>query len=541
MAASTAHPLREGLCRPEAYPHPVTVPVRVIETHISLVFLTGEYVYKLKKPVNLGFVDYSTLEKRRHFCAEEVRLNRRLAAPLYLGVAAITGSERAPRVRIDGEAGGQNAGPAGEPTLEYAVRMREFPQSAQLDRMLEAGTLEPTHVDTMARQVAKFHARAAQARPGDGVGGVEQVRAAVLANFELTARFVPELIPADTFRRVREWSEARLAALEARIAARLADGFVRECHGDLHLQNAAWVDGELQLFDCIEFNPAFRFTDVMAEVAFTRMDLDARGRPELGARFLNLYLEHSGDYAGLALLPLYLSYRAWVRAKVAALTPVATGFDAATRTATVGARVALSDAYTRPPRPWLALMHGVTGSGKTHFSNRLVEGLGAVRIRSDAERKRLAGMGREHHAAAVGEGLYGAATTDATYQRLHQLAAQALEAGFPVVLDATYLKAARRQAAREVAERAGVPCLTVSCEASPEVLAERVTKRAALGVDLSDATLEVLEQQWRDGEPLVGPERATALVVDTRSQTADEVAQRVRDWLQGHAPAGGCP
>ncbi|MDH5527220.1 MAG: AAA family ATPase [Nitrospirota bacterium] len=520
MPDTTPHPLREGLARPAAYAHPVREPVRVLETHISLVFLTGEFAYKIKKPVDFGFLDYTSLAARRHCCEEEVRLNRRLAADLYLDVVPITGTPAAPIVAGDGE------------PIEYAVRMREFPQSAQMDRMLEAGLVTAGHVDRLADVLAAFHREATRARPEDGVGGEPQVRAAVMANFELTGRFVPKWIPSDRYARLKAWSEEALERLGGCIEQRLADGFVRECHGDAHLQNVVLLEDEPVLFDCIEFNRLFRFTDVMAEVAFTRMDLDARGRPDLGARLINRYLEDTGDYAGLVMLPLYLSYRAYVRAKVAALSP-----NAADQVATIRERVALSERYTRMRRPWLAIMHGVTGTGKTRYSTALVETFGAIRIRSDAERKRLAGIGRSAHPEAVDAGLYGPEQTAATYDRLHHLAGQALSAGFPVVLDATYLKQAQREAARQVAETLGVPFFILALHAPPRVLAARVTERQAAGQDLSDATTQVLDAQLHSVQDLSPAERERAVLLDTERDAPERLTAALGALLPEEAGA----
>jgi aminoglycoside phosphotransferase family enzyme/predicted kinase len=514
--------LVKALCDPAAYAHPVEAPVRVIETHISYVLLTGRYAYKLKKPVDFGFVDYTTLERRRHFCEEEVRLNKRLAPDLYLGVAAVTGDPAHPRMDGEGEA------------LEYAVRMREFPQEAQLDRVLARGVLEPDEVDEVAASLARFHAEAAVARPGDGYGGPDEVTGVVRGNFEATRAFVPEWIPADRFDHLSAWTDDFLARHRETIAGRLADGFVRECHGDAHLQNMALVDGRVEIFDCIEFNPTYRFTDTMAEIAFTRMDFDARGRPDLGWRVLNRYLEIGGDYAGLALLPLYLAYRAYVRAKVAALGP-----ETPERAEVIRRQVDLADAYTRPGRPALLIMHGVTASGKTSVSDALVEALGAVRIRSDVERKRLAGVPRRREPEAVGSGIYSADMTRATYERIHALAEDALKAGFTVILDATYLKAWQRQAAREAAERAGAPWWIVHCRAPRAELVYRIQSRAEQPGNVSDATVDVLSAQLKAAEPLAGEEATRVVLVDTDAADPSEVPDLVAAVLDAPAERQG--
>ncbi|MFQ5507746.1 MAG: AAA family ATPase [Leptospirillia bacterium] len=519
----TADILIEGLLGATAYPHPVQ-DIILRETHISWVLLTGPFVYKLKKPVDFGFLDYTTLERRRHFCEEEVRLNRRFAPDLYLGVVPVTGRPDAPHMDGDGT------------PIEYAVKMRQFDEAMQLDRVLARGELTGDHIDGLARHLAAFHCGADVARPGQGVGGAEQVAAAVRANFELTRRFVPDLIDPETYAALSEWSETELVRLQGIIAQRLADGFVRECHGDAHLRNMALLDGEIILFDCIEFNPAFRYTDVMAEVAFTRMDLDAMGAKMLGARFLSAYLEESGDYEGLALLPLYLSYRAYVRGKVAALSPETSDGG---RADTVRRQVSLANGYTRPQGAFLIVMHGVTGSGKSTVAGALVEELGAVRIRSDRERKRLTGV--THGQDAVGEGIYDADTTARTYRRLLTLSETPLIAGFPVILDATYLDVAERDAARALAERLRVPFAIVSCEAPRAVLEQRVAARAEKGEDRrdpSDATLPVLAAQLADYQPVTAPERDFVVTVDTESFDSRALADRLRARWSGSRSRG---
>lgn len=507
-----------ALADPAAYPHPVE-QVTVVETHISWVLLTGDFAYKIKKPVDYGFVDYTTLERRRYFCEEEIRLNRRLAPDLYLGVVPITGDPAHPRV---GKVGEPDAG-----AIEYAVRMREFPQDAQLDRVLARGLLGPEEVDELADTLARFHEGAPQARPGDGYGGPEEVAAVMRANFELTQQFVPGLIGRDAYAHLKGWTDQALARHRDTIAGRLKAGFVRECHGDVHLRNVALVDGKVVIFDCIEFNPAYRFTDVVAEIAFTRMDFDARDRPDYGWRFLNRYLERTGDYAGLALLPLYLAYRAYVRAKVTALGP-----DGPERRKAVLWQVALAEGYTRDRRPALLLMHGVTGSGKSTLSDALLMDLGCVRVRSDVERKRIAGVGRKRKAQPVGGGIYSADMTRTTYARLHELAAEGLKAGYTVILDATYLKGWQRQAAREVAEAHGAPWWIVHCRASREELTYRIESRAAEG-GVSDGTVAVLKAQLDAAEPLTEQEGGHVVLVDTDQVPPEDVPALVRGALGG--------
>ncbi len=501
--------LVRGLECPDAYPHPVG-EITHIETHISHVLLTGEFVYKLKKPVNLGFVDYTTLARRKHFCEEELRLNGRLAPQLYLGVEPIGGTPDRPTV-----------GGAGEP-IEDAVKMRAFRQEDQWDRALRDGRLTAAHVVQLADQLAAFHQQVVRISPGCGLGGSAQVAEAVRANFELTRPFVGRWMDPVVHSRLEEWSGATLKRLAAVIEGRLEAGFVRECHGDAHLQNVAFVAGGIALFDGIEFNDRFRFIDVMAEIAFTCMDLDSRGRPDLGARFLNGYLEVSGDYEGVSLLPLYLSYRAMVRAKVACLSP-----DSGEQGERVAGLLALADGYTRSGSAALILMHGVTGCGKSTVSTGLLARLGAIRIRSDVERKRLAGVEADCAVAAPDTDLYAADMTQRTYARLLALADTGLASGWPMMLDATYLSRTARSAAKELARRRGVPCIIVSCHASDAELARRIRARSERGDDVSDGTLEVLALQLKHADPLTEAEVAMSVLVDTESLDEDALADQV--------------
>jgi len=302
-AALTAPPLFAALLDPACYPHPVA-GVRVLETHISWVLLTGEYAYKIKKPVGLGFLDFSSLELRRHYCEEELRLNRRLAPELYLDVVEIRGTPGAPRIGGEG------------PLLEYAVRMREFPQAALASRALASGAFGAAEVDALAALVARFHEGALRAPESERFGSPDVVLADALQNFEQLLPLVKSAPDDRALRELRLWTKREFAARGEALAARRKQGFVRECHGDLHLRNIVLLDGRPVPFDCIEFNAELRWIDVMSEVAFLAMDLEDRGRRDLAWRFLGRYLEATGDYAGLAVLPFYLVYRALVRAKV---------------------------------------------------------------------------------------------------------------------------------------------------------------------------------------------------------------------------------
>ena len=489
--------------------------VDLIETHISWVLLAGEHAWKLKKPLDLGFLDFSTLERRREACEAELRLNRRTVPELYEAVVPVWQTEEGVRVgdqRVDA------AAPGATP-LDYLVRMRRFDQSALFEARLAAGQLEPALFDRLARHVAAFHEGAAVAQPGDGFGDAVAVMAPVRQNFAQIRERVSDAALLRELARIESWAEARFAALAPVFDARLEAGRVRECHGDLHLGNLIVLDGEPRLFDAIEFSAALRWTDVVADIAFLVMDLQARGRPDLASRFLDASLACSGDYAGLRLLPWYLSYRAMVRAKVSAIR--AGQVEGAARADTLAecARyLTLAAAQMQTPAPALLIASGVSGSGKTSQSQPLVEGCGVIRVRADVERKRLFGLDADARSGStLGGGLYSAQASARTYARLAELARAVVEAGYPVLVDATFLKRSQRATFAELAATLGVPFAILAFDAPVETLRARVRQRAEAGTDASEADVAVLETQLSAREPFEEEELACVVPIDTAS------------------------
>ncbi|HEX5276720.1 MAG TPA: AAA family ATPase [Fluviicoccus sp.] len=501
--------LVEAMQDPGLYPHPVS-GFRVIETHISRVLLTGPFAYKIKKPVRFPFLDFTTLEARKRFCEEELRLNRRLSGDLYLDVVPIFGSESSPR--LDG----------GGPVIEYAVRMREFPQESLLDRMASAGMLTPALLEGLATVIADFHRQTPAAPPEHAQCHPEALYAPMQQNFRLIRPWLTDADDLQRLDRLEARTREEYARLQPLLARRIAAGCVRECHGDLHLGNVALIDGKPVPFDCIEFNDAFRLIDVASDAAFLVMDLQSRGLDGLAARFLNGWREHSGDDGALAVMRFYQAYRALVRAKVNVLRlgqqPEAA--EQAHILAEYRRYAALAESYgTLPPR-FLAITHGVSGSGKSHVAQQLVDGWQAPRFRSDVERKRMFG---------AEEGLYDPAATRRTYERLLALGREALAAGYPAVLDATFLDAAWRQAARRMAEAAGVPFLILDCDPPEAVLRERIERRQAEGRDPSDATVDVMLAQQAAREPLTVAERERAVRIE--AEVPADLLSRVRDLI----------
>ncbi len=496
-----ARKLRE----PSRFPHPVDT-IETVETHISTLLLTETHAYKLKKPLDLGFLDFTSLERRRAACDEELRINRRLAPEFYLQRIAITGTPEDPVI------GGQG------PTLDWAVQMSRFDDSRLFDRLCETSALTSDSLEDVARQVAEFHQTATVAAPDSEWGTIEAIAEPARDNLtELQDQLGSEA----RLDRLSNWTEACLSEFEQRFQDRRAAGRVRECHGDLHLGNIVDVDGRAVIFDGIEFAPELRWIDVINEVAFLDMDLRQRQRPDLAAVFLSAYFERTGDYDGVALLPFYRAYRALVRAKVSGLRADDPDADTKAREKARQMReayIAVAEAQTRPPAPRLLLMHGLSGSGKSTVARAVVERLDALRLRSDVERKRLAGLDANTRAGAgFGEGLYGPEQTEKTYQRLEGLAAELLEAGTSVVVDAASLRRKERERFRRLAGRAGVAFTLVVCDAPETRLRERIAERQQTGTDPSDADTSVLDSQIASYQPPAADEQDDRLVIDTEN------------------------
>ncbi len=486
-----------ALLQPDRYPHPVAA-VEHLQTHISHVLLAGDYAYKIKKPLNLGFLDFTSLTRRKYYCEQELCLNDRLAPDVYLDCVPIGGSADRP---ILGVAAGE--------AIEYAVRMRRFAQDALLDRQLAAGRLENRHMDALARRLAVFHRAIATADPAAPFGDPQQIQQPMLDNFTQTRPLLDDPADLDALDAVERWTLDAGERLRPRLAERKAGGWIRECHGDLHLGNMILTDtDQIAIFDCIEFNDNFRWIDVSNDLAFLTMDLRFRGAGHFAQRLLNSYLEFSGDFAGVALLNYYQVYRAMVRAKINAIQSSQDGGPGAARDR-CRAYLQLALALAREPAPFLLITHGVSGSGKSRRTGQLLEALpGAIRVRSDVERKRLFDLGPlDDSRSMLGQGLYTTEASARTYQRLYELADRLLAAGHPVLVDATFLKRAHRQPFRALATRHGVPFLLLHCAADPATLRQRVAARRARGDDAAEADVEVLERQLRHVEP-PGPDES---------------------------------
>lgn len=486
-------PLIQALLEPQRYPHALQ-RVELVQTHISWVLLAGEFAYKIKKPLKLSFLDFSTLALRQRYCQEELRLNRRYAPDLYLDVVGIFNTADDPQWQG-----------AGAP-FEYAVKMRRFDEVARLDRVCQRGELQPHHLCDLADTLVAFHASAAKAASASRFGSPPQILAPALANFAGLLRDLPGAEVAQRLLALRDWTELQFKLLTPLMQERKQAGWVRECHGDLHLANLVLIDQRVRLFDGIEFSEELRWIDVASEIAFTYMDLLAHAQPALANWFVDEVLSRSGDYEAAQLLRFYAVYRALVRAKVAALRATQTQGDGAEALA----YIALAERLAAPPPARLIITHGLSGCGKTVASSALLQSDLApttLRLRSDVERKRLFGLGgTARSGSTLDGGIYSADAHTLTYARLRELAAMLLRAGWSVIVDATFLKRAERESFCTLAKANEVAFSILAPLATPAQLRERILARNALGRDASEATLQVLAQQMQAVEPLAQDE-----------------------------------
>ena len=494
-------------------------PIRLVETHISWVLLADSLAYKIKKPVRLPFLDFTTLAARRRYCDEELRLNRRLAPSLYLDVVEVRDSPDGP-----------SFGGAGR-VLDAAVRMRRFPDGALWSEMLAEGSLAPRHIDAMAQRLSDFHRDAAVAPPGSAFGSAathERFTRRLIEAVEAWRNQAPAPSVSVDWPVLRAWLSTQQQRLAPLWAARRHDGRVRECHGDLHLANVLQLGDEATAFDGIEFDPELRWIDVLDDVAFLAMDLLAHGRRGLAFRFINAYLEASGDYDGLPALRFHMVCRALVRAQVTAIGQ-GQGVRSAGRCSPAD-YLALASALSGSADARLAITHGLPGSGKSFVSQGVLEQAGAIRVRSDVERKRLFGLGalQSSHELVPG-GMYDKATTERTYARLRAVAQVALGAGWPVVVDAAFLQRSERAQFAALAASLALPFSIFACRAELPLLRQRLEQRQTNGADASEADVAVLELLRQSNDLLDERERAIMIVVDAaRAEPPATITQR---WL----------
>lgn len=504
--AETLPPLIQQMLAAAFYPHPVRA-ISLKQTHISWVILTGDYAYKVKKPANFGFLDFSTLEKRRTFCFEELRLNQRLAPELYLEVLPIA-------VNNQGEYGFGNGGEI----VEYAVKMRQFNEQDLWLTCFEQGKLTVQDLENLATQIAQFHQQSPTNEYITSFGSLEMIKRVVDSNYEATESYTKDWGLTREFQEMREFTDNYLTQHRDWFIERQNLGKIRECHGDLHLGNICFFEGRACVFDCIEFNEEFRLTDTVYDVAFLVMDLEFRGRRDLAYAFLNRYLELTGDYLAARLLPFYCSIRAYIRAKVNSFLASDAGAPASLResaktTAIRYYQFAWHYSQWLTPRLWV--MAGLSGAGKSTVARYLSQTYGAIHIRSDAVRKHLAGIDLHEKGGAE---VYTPAMTERTYEELLRLALALLTEGQSVVLDGKYDRVHLRQAVLQNVKNLTVFVRIIHVQAPIEVLRERLHLRTG---DIADATADLLAQQLQQWEPFTPAELPLVTTVDT---TLDAVA-----------------
>ena len=509
--------LIDALSRPGAYPEPVE-RVEVRQTHISAVFLAGAFAYKIKKPVDLGFLDFTTPEKRRHFCEEEVRLNRRLAPAVYRGVVPVTRSAAGVTLGGDGE------------VVEWAVQMERLPDEASLLQRVRRGEIDTALVEALAHKLAAFHAAAERGEHVRAFGHFGVVAGNARENFTQAAAQAGVTLSAPVLQRLRDLTDAHLARLRPLIDDRAARGVPCDTHGDLHLDHVYYFPDkvppdDLVIIDCIEFNERFRFADPVADMAFLVMDLLFEGRRELADAFAAAYFRAANDADGPALLPFYVAYRAAVRGKVE-------GFELKEKEIPEGERraalvrahahwlLALGQLERPDRRPCLVLVGGLPGAGKSTLARGLAEGADFQVIRSDVVRKELAG--------AFGQGIYTPEWTERTYAECLRRAEEVLFAGGRVLVDASFRTERHRRLFLDAASRWCVPALFLLCRAGPEHVCRRLEQRRG---DASDADWAVyLDMANRWEEP--GPDTRPALRPVASDGTPEQALAAAREQLR---------
>jgi len=494
--------VKSCLCRLHDINH-----VDIIETHISWVFLTGEYAYKVKKPVDYGFVNFTTLEKRRFYCHEEYRLNKRLASELYIDVVTLTGVES--YIEINGRL----------PVVDYAVRLYQFKHDHKFDVLLNQLKLRDEDFDALATRIATFHNNIDIAPPSSRYGEPNLVHTAVTENFFHCRQSPTSHAAQEKLDRVSKWCNSEIKRIYPSLLERKNSGMVRECHGDLHLGNICIFRDKITPFDCIEFNANFRWIDVINEIAFLVMDLMSLGRQDFAMRFLNEYLTITGDYSGLNCLRYYLVYRAMVRAKIEHIRARQGHWEESaqqTAMSNFNHYIELADSLTNTTQPLLLITHGLTASGKSTLARQLQKLLFVIHIRSDVERKRLYGLEATANShSTINTGIYTSMANLHTYQRLYEIAESLIKNHWSVVVDATFLQHKSRKKFLELANRYQAHYVILNCATKQSDLQQRLVHRSLEPYSVSEADLAVLQQQITAIEPLTDQEQLYTVTIDT--------------------------
>lgn len=484
------------------------------QTHVSYLVFTADFVYKIKKPVNFGFLDFTTLEARCFYCEEEVRLNRRLAPRVYIGVEAITRGAKGFRLGGDGEA------------VEYAVKMKRLDEKWSLRHMLEAGTVTEELIGKLAARIAEFHKRAETNGRISIFGSLDVLRKNTLENFSQTERFIGKEISERLFHEIRNYTGSFLEANEGLFLRRVEEGFIRDCHGDIHSEHV-FADGGIEIIDCIEFNERFRFSDVVADIAFLSMDLDFCNRKDLSAILDSRYFAVTGDKEGRELLNFYKCYRAYVRGKVEAFKASEEEVDEAAR---LKARLSsiyhfhLSGLYASEGAPAMLIMvRGLPGTGKSTLARAIAERTGFVHIMSDVVRKELAGREPgERGFEGFAKGIYSESFTERTYLEMAQRAKRYLKQGRSCVVDATFSKRRQLSTVMDAASLSGAKVCVVECAASDALVKARLDKRCLEAGNVSDADWRIYLGKKASFEKIPGEKIPGARLAVEAEKNLDE-------------------
>jgi len=504
----------EAMRQPAFYPHrPPRVEME--QTHISYVFLAGDEVYKIKKPVLFSFLDFSTLERRHLLCREEVRLNQRLAPDTYLGVVSLCDDDG--RLCLGDEDDGR--------AIDYAVHMRRLPHQRLLDRLLDDGTASPAMIEKVAIRLAAFHAQAAGGAEITANGSTAAIASILQDNYDNGRRFRGSTVAAVDDDMIQDFSRSFLDRNHDLFARRQGEGRIRECHGDLHSEHICLTD-PLVIFDCIEFSTRFRFIDVASDLAFLAMDLDYHGRSDLSAVLVDRYEECSGDSELRRLIPFYACYRAYVRGKVDSIKGTEDGVPRAEQQDALDSarrHFALSYRYTWAYTPALVVMCGLSGSGKSVLAAELAVRTGFLHVSSDIIRKQLAGLAPTARAGGDHDtGIYSRDFSERTYTAMLDVARRQIESGRGVILDATFQLRRGRDAVRSLAARAATPLLFVECSCSPEEAERRIRQRAERDDNPSDADAQVYRRQRQRYQPFAIDD-PDLLAIDTTGDSPSAV------------------
>ncbi|AEH45952.1 aminoglycoside phosphotransferase [Thermodesulfatator indicus DSM 15286] len=511
-------PLIKKLLNSQAYPHRPE-KVELIQTHISYVFLAGDLVYKIKKPVDFGFLDFTTLEKRKFYCEREVTLNRRLCPDIYLGVVPVI--EEGETAYFEKE---------GEP-VEWAVKMKRMPEEGMMGRLIAEGRLRKDHLDLIVKKLVPFYQQAETGPEVNKYGSMEAISFNVEENFSQTKEFVGKALASYRYQHIVSWSRRFMKEKTGLFEERIVQGFIRDGHGDLYSANICFDEpkGDVYIFDCIEFNDRFRCGDVAQDLAFLAMDLDFHELEDFSRYFIDEYVSLSGEKGLLKLLDFYKCYRAYVRGKIGCFTWASPEVPEKVREeALEGARRYFDLAYLYAEGvPWLIVIFGLSGTGKSTLARALKETLLANYYNSDIVRKKLLGIKpEEHHYEPFGKGIYSEEFTQKTYEAMARYAAQDIRRGRDVILDATFRAKNLRKLVFDAVKDLKVNILFVQCMAPDEVIKARFEERAKKGGEPSDGRWEIYVKQKEVFEPPIEIPEDKILLLET-TQPVEKLVERV--------------